>query len=58
MKEIKRAKLKEMPYDKVFEVDDHYRKENCHCTGYEVQDENGILWNEYRDSKGNLYYGR
>ena len=55
--EEKRRKLETMPFDMTFETEGGNR-ESCHCTGWEVCDERGDWWNEYRDSKGNLYYGR
>ena len=61
MKE-KRRKLKEMPFDKVFEVDGN--RENCHCTGFEVclsgddPKDQANWWNEYVDHNGDFHYGR
>ena len=60
MNELRR-KLKEMPFDKVFKTESG-NKEFCHATGYEVCEGNpdniADWWNEYKDSEGNLYYGR
>lgn len=50
-----RRKLDEMPFDHVFSVNGN--EELLHATGYEVLGSDGIWWNEYQDSKGNLYYG-
>lgn len=44
----------DMPLDKSF--DGGFTL--CHCTGYEVRDEDGEWWFEYEDSEGNLHYGR
>jgi hypothetical protein len=53
--------LAEMPFDMEFYVDG-IRKENCHATGRQVNTvhpaSSGDWWNEYVDSKGELYYGR
>lgn len=53
-----RRRLAEMPFAKTFETETG-NKELCNATGYEVYDaEYDTWWNEYRDSRGNLYYGR
>jgi hypothetical protein len=49
--------LETMPFDKVFYIGNG-RQELCHVTGIEVQDEDGIWWNEYQDSDGDYWYGR
>lgn len=43
-----------MPFDHTFEVNG--REELCHATGMEMF-LNGVWWNEYIDSEGNLHYG-
>ena len=56
--------LTKMPYDMTFYVDDinGVIKENCHATGRQVNTVHpkslGDWWNEYKDSSGNLHYGR
>ena len=47
--------VEEMPCDHVFYTENG--QELCHATGYEVLMDDGIWWNEYEDSEGNLYYG-
>lgn len=54
--EIKRRKLKRMPYDKRFRIDDGNEK-LCHATGYEVLFDDDEWWNEYEDDEGKLHYG-
>ena len=51
-----KRELDVMQPDKVFGVDGN--EELCHCTGYEVQDEDGWWWNEYKDRNDDLHYGR
>ena len=46
-----KRELETMPFDHEF------NNELCHATGYEVCID-GIWWNEYEDSEGNLHYGR
>lgn len=57
-----RRELEKMPFDKMFELDNHYHQELCHATGYEVclgdPDNSVDWWNEYEDSNGDLHYGR
>lgn len=61
---ITRRELDEMPFDKVFETKNG-NEEFCHATGWEVNFEDPAApdfwqwwYNEYKDSEGNLYYGR
>ena len=55
-----RRELGYMPYDKAFEVNGN--QELCHATGFEVCDGNpenpADWWEEYKDSNGDLHYGR
>lgn len=44
----------EMPYDKAFDTENG--TELCHATGFEMLID-GVWWNEYVDSTGELHYG-
>lgn len=46
-----------MPFDHSFVIDESGAEELCSCTGYYIV-EAGEEWFEYRDSFGNLHYGR
>ena len=53
-----RRELEEMPFAKAFYTENG-NEELCNSIGYEEYDSsNDCWWNEYRDSQGNLYYGR
>lgn len=54
MKEFETRETATMPFDHTFEVNG--REELCHATSMEMF-LNGVWWNEYIDSEGNLHYG-
>lgn len=52
--ETERRETENMAFDHVFFTENG--QELCHATGYE-EFIDGIWWNEFEDSEGNLYYG-